>query len=79
MLSQVHKSILIRESWFEKALCGNFRESETEIIELPDEDPSIFHFVVAFLYERRYQPIRPIASVLSMIRNIWLGQLGRFH
>ncbi|EGO52309.1 hypothetical protein NEUTE1DRAFT_125817 [Neurospora tetrasperma FGSC 2508] len=60
----VHKHILLKVEYFEKALCGNFRESETQSIELPEEDPAIFHYLIAFLYEGRFEPIKPAASVL---------------
>ncbi|EJT78595.1 hypothetical protein GGTG_03694 [Gaeumannomyces tritici R3-111a-1] len=60
----VHKSLLERVDFFHKALCGHFRESETQSISLPEEDPAIFHHIVAFLYEGRYEPIKPIASEL---------------
>ncbi|KAK0673265.1 hypothetical protein QBC41DRAFT_135537 [Cercophora samala] len=60
----VHKHILIKYEYFEKALCGSFRESETQSIELPEEDPAIFHFLVSYFYEGRYDPIKPLAAVL---------------
>lgn len=41
-------------------------ESEAQEMCLPEEDPAIFHFVIAFLYEGRYSPIKPIANALSM-------------
>ncbi|OBS18069.1 hypothetical protein FPOA_09797 [Fusarium poae] len=61
----VHKDILLQAGWFQKALCGNFREASEQIIDLPEEDPAIFHFLVAFLYEGTFEPIRPAASVLE--------------
>lgn len=60
----VHKHVLIKADFFKKALCGEFRESEAQAIELPEEDPAIFHFVVAFLYENKYVPIQAAATVL---------------
>ncbi|KAI1780002.1 hypothetical protein F4818DRAFT_161723 [Hypoxylon cercidicola] len=60
----VHKSVLLKAEFFRKALCGEFRESEAQAIDLPEENPAIFHFVVAFLYENKYVPIRPAAAVL---------------
>lgn len=61
---KVHRDVLIRSKWFEKALCGNFKEADDQVIDLPEEEPGIFHFVVAFLYEARFEPIQPITSVL---------------
>ncbi|KAK4205315.1 hypothetical protein QBC40DRAFT_50752 [Triangularia verruculosa] len=60
----VHKHILTKYEYFEKALCGSFKESETQSIELPEEDPAIFHFLVSYFYEGRYDPIKPLAAVL---------------
>ncbi|KAK3941566.1 hypothetical protein QBC46DRAFT_100806 [Diplogelasinospora grovesii] len=60
----VHKPILLKSVYFEKALCGDFVESSTQSIDLPEENPAIFHFLVAYLYEGKYVPIKPIASVL---------------
>ncbi|KAI1208799.1 uncharacterized protein F4807DRAFT_134326 [Annulohypoxylon truncatum] len=60
----VHKSVLIKAEFFKKALCGEFMESEAQAMELPEEDPAIFHFVVAFLYENKYVPIKAASTVL---------------
>ncbi|KAI5862178.1 hypothetical protein GGS23DRAFT_597796 [Durotheca rogersii] len=60
----VHKSVLLKAEFFRKALCGGFRESDAQAIDLPEEDPAIFHFIVAFLYENKYVPIRAAATVL---------------
>ncbi|KAK4244808.1 hypothetical protein C7999DRAFT_16971 [Corynascus novoguineensis] len=60
----VHKHVLLKSEYFQKALCGEFRESGTQSIDLPEENPAIFHFLVAYLYEGKYEPIRPAASVL---------------
>lgn len=61
----VHRDILIKAQWFRKALCGSFREADERVIDLPEEDPAIFHFLVAFLYEDRYHPIMPAANALE--------------
>jgi hypothetical protein len=61
----VHRDILTRSEYFRKALDGAFREAEEQAIDLPEEDPAIFSFVVAFLYEGKYVPIKPIATVLG--------------
>lgn len=39
-------------------------ETAAQKIDLPDEDPAIFHFIVAFLYENSYAPTKPLSSVL---------------
>lgn len=67
-LNQVHKHILTKSEYFKKALCGEFRESATQSIDLPEENPSIFHFLVAYLYEGRYDPIKPASSALCKSR-----------
>jgi hypothetical protein len=69
----VHKDILTRSEYFSKALDGEFREASEQAIDLPEEDPAIFSFVVAYLYEQKYVPIKPIATVLgkSSLLKYW--------
>ncbi|KAL3306524.1 hypothetical protein RB213_010657 [Colletotrichum asianum] len=62
---QVHRDILVTTEYFRKALCGDFREAEAQSMDFPEEDPAIFHFLVAFLYQKSFIPIRPAASVLE--------------
>lgn len=64
--SQVHKSVLLKAEWFRKALLGSFLEAEAQSLDLPEEDPAIFHFLVAYLYEERYLPTKPLSSVLVL-------------
>ncbi|KAH7162746.1 hypothetical protein B0J13DRAFT_517999 [Dactylonectria estremocensis] len=61
----VHKDILLKVQWFRSALCGSFREADEQIIDLPEEEPSVFHHLVTFLYEDRYHPIMPAAQALN--------------
>lgn len=61
----VHRDILTKSDYFRKALDGEFQEAEDQAIDLPEEDPALFSFVVAFLYEERFVPIKPVATVLS--------------
>jgi BTB/POZ domain len=61
----VHKDILTKSEYFKKALDGEFREAEDQAIDLPEEDPDIFSFVIAFLYEEKFVPIKPMAMALS--------------
>jgi len=61
----VHRDILTKSEYFRKALEGEFKEADDQAIDLPEEDPSIFSFVVAYLYEGKFVPIKPIASVLG--------------
>ncbi|KAF4994203.1 hypothetical protein FGRMN_5977 [Fusarium graminum] len=61
----VHRDVLVQAEWFQKALCGNFKEASEQIIDLPEEDPAAFHFLITFLYEGRFEPIKPAASVLE--------------
>ena len=60
----VHRDILKRSEYFRRALEGEFREAGDQAIDLPEEDPDIFSFVVAFLYEHRFVPIKPMAMAL---------------
>ncbi|KAF6842349.1 DEAD/DEAH box helicase [Colletotrichum musicola] len=63
---QVHRDILVTTEYFRKALCGDFREAEAQSIDFPEEDPAVFHFLVAFLYQRSFVPIKPAASALGL-------------
>jgi len=63
----VHRDILTKSEYFRKALNGGFREAQDQAIDLPEEDPSLFSFVVAYLYEEKYLPIKPIATVLGKL------------
>jgi hypothetical protein len=66
---QVHKNVLTKADYFKKALCGDFREARAQEIDLPEEDPAIFHFLVSFLYEGVYQPIKPAAAALGGLQS----------
>jgi hypothetical protein len=48
-------------------LNGDFREADDQAIDLPEEDPAIFSFVVAFLYEGTYIPIKTASNVLGKL------------
>ncbi|KAI4601493.1 hypothetical protein KJ359_011622 [Pestalotiopsis sp. 9143b] len=48
-MSTIDGKVLTKTEYFVKALCGSFKEAATQSISLPEEDPAIFHFVVAFL------------------------------
>jgi len=61
----IHKDILTKSEYFRKALDGEFREAGDQAIDLPEEDPDIFSFVVAFLYEEKFVPIKPMAMALG--------------
>ncbi|KAE9381571.1 hypothetical protein N431DRAFT_490915 [Stipitochalara longipes BDJ] len=60
----VHKDILTKSEYFRKALDGEFREAGDQAIDLPEEDPDIFSFVIAYLYEEKFVPIKPMAMAL---------------
>jgi hypothetical protein len=74
-LFSVHRDILTKSEYFRKMINGGFLEGEEQSIDLPEEDPAIFHFVVAYLYEAKFVPIKPIASVLSKFleQDRWLS------
>ncbi len=72
----MHRHILLKSEYFEKALCGEFRESGTQSVDLPEEDPAIFHFLVAYLYEGKYNPIKPASSVLGESRTYTIPWLA---
>ncbi|KAJ4422147.1 hypothetical protein N0V82_003231 [Gnomoniopsis sp. IMI 355080] len=61
---QVHRDILLKSEWFRKALCGGFMEASSQTLDLPEEDPAVFHFLVAYLYENIYVPTKALSTVL---------------
>lgn len=42
-------------------------EARTQVLDLPEENAAIFHFLIAYLYEGKYNPIKPASSVLGML------------
>lgn len=60
----VHKDILRKSEWFRKALDGQFRESHDQTIDLPEENPVGFSFLISYLYEGTFQPIKPAYDAL---------------
>ncbi|KAF7559770.1 hypothetical protein G7046_g4364 [Stylonectria norvegica] len=73
----VHKDILTKAVWFRRALCGGFKEATEQAIDLPEEDPAIFHFLVAFLYNGSFTPIKSAAELESESekgREEWKGK-----
>ncbi len=62
----VHKAILRKSEYFRKALDGEFREAGDQAVDLPEEDPDIFSFVVAYLYEEKFVPIKALATALGL-------------
>lgn len=72
----MHKHILLKSEYFEKALCGDFKEAGSQSMDLPEENPAIFHFLIAYLYEGKYKPIKPVASVLGMLQFGFGGLLA---
>lgn len=60
----VHRDILTKSEYFRRALDGEFKEAAAQAIDLPEEDPTLFEFVIAFLYESKYNPLRPVAEII---------------
>jgi hypothetical protein len=54
----------MKSEWFRRALSGDFKEASEQSVDLPEENPAIFHFLIAFLYEGQYRPIKSAASAL---------------
>ena len=66
----MHKDILRKSEWFRKALDGDFRESHDQMIDLPEENPVAFSFLIAYLYEDKFQPIQPAFDAMS--KTSWI-------
>ncbi|KAL2064900.1 hypothetical protein VTL71DRAFT_4040 [Oculimacula yallundae] len=60
----IHKDILCKSEYFRRALEGEFKEAGDQAIDLPEENPDIFSFVVAYLYEEKFSPIKTMSTVL---------------
>lgn len=71
----VHRDILTKSEYFRKALDGEFREASEQAIDLPEEDPSIFSFVVAYLYEEKFVPIKTISTVLGIFHSAFMRNI----
>lgn len=61
----MHNDILTKSEFFRNALDGRFREADEQAVDLPEEDPALFSFVVAYLYEGKFLPIKPAADALG--------------
>ncbi|CZR50892.1 uncharacterized protein PAC_00766 [Phialocephala subalpina] len=72
----VHKAILMKYDSFSAAIDGKFREAVEGVLELPEEDPDIFSFVVAWLYEEKFVPIRSLEMALVAEPNKGKGREG---
>lgn len=70
----VHKDILTKSEFFRNALDGRFREADEQAVDLPEEDPALFSFVVAYLYEGKFSPIKPAVDALGEF--LWPGGLS---
>ena len=62
-----HQDVLSLSPFFAAALKGQFYESATGRIELPDEEPEIFSSVLEYLYKGDYYP----RLLHDKKRNIW--------
>lgn len=51
-----HQGILSKSIFFDRALNGNFRESQTHEVDLPEDCPEAFSSVLEFLYSEEYSP-----------------------
>jgi hypothetical protein len=51
-----HQDVLCLSPFFEAALKGQFYESVSRTVELPDEEPEIFSSVLEYLYKGDYYP-----------------------
>jgi len=55
-LFAAHEDVLCRSSFFSSCLKGQFFDSNSKKVELPDEEPEILSCVLEFLYKGDYYP-----------------------
>ncbi|OLN88350.1 hypothetical protein CCHL11_00017 [Colletotrichum chlorophyti] len=55
-LFAAHEDVLFQSSFFEAACRGQFFESQSKRISLPDEEPEVFSSVLEYLYKGDYYP-----------------------
>lgn len=51
-------------------------EASTQTLDLPEEDPAVFHFLVAYLYENTYIPTKALSTVLIPDEDKGKGREG---
>ncbi|KAK1675890.1 hypothetical protein BDP55DRAFT_631595 [Colletotrichum godetiae] len=66
-LFAAHEDVLFQSPFFEAACRGQFFESQSKRISLPDEEPEIFSSVLEYLYKGDYYP----RLVHNRHRNSW--------
>ncbi|KAL2351474.1 hypothetical protein BJ546DRAFT_270681 [Cryomyces antarcticus] len=55
-LFAAHEDVLCHSPFFQAACCGQFFDSTSKRIDLPDEEPEIFSSVLEYLYKGDYYP-----------------------
>lgn len=55
-LFAAHEDVLCHSPWFQAVCQGQFFESGTKRIDLPDDEPEIFSSVLEYLYKGDYYP-----------------------
>ncbi|KAF2501950.1 hypothetical protein BU16DRAFT_554010 [Lophium mytilinum] len=64
---KAHRVILCQQSmWFERALKGSFKEASTQVIDIHEDDPSVFNCMLQFMYERHYK-LRSVEDAIAKI------------
>ena len=70
---KVHRGILCYYSaYFEAALKGKFAEAKTGVIELEEEDVTIFEHFIVWLYSRRFKRSSDDQENFYVICKLWL-------
>jgi hypothetical protein len=71
-LFAAHEDVLCISPFFQAACRGQFMESESKRITLPDEEPEIFSSVLEYLYKGDYYP----RLIHNKRRNTWELETG---
>lgn len=65
----VHEPLLRSSSpYFDRMLCGNWKEAREQLIKLPEDKPTIFAIYMAWLYQKK----------IATVRRVWLPGTTEF-
>ncbi|KAK8205049.1 hypothetical protein IWZ01DRAFT_559536 [Phyllosticta capitalensis] len=77
---QVHKVIVCSEcEFFANAIKGGFKEAETGVIELPNDDPAAVRALLEYIYAKDYNPIRAAELNYILMFHVEVYIIGEIY